>query len=252
MQDNLVSIITPVYNGERFLAQTIESVLVQTYPQWEMIIVNDGSKDGSEAIARSYADRDPRIRVFSQPNGGSASARNHGIREADGRYMVFLDADDCWDRTFLEEQLQFIREKQAKIVCASCRRVDETGREILRPMIVPERMNYYDILKTCSLPCLSTMIDRKDLHDVFFHEELHSLRDDHVLWLSILKQTDYAYGNTRVLASYRLNAQGVTAKKYKVIIPQFMVYYRVEKLGLCRSIYYLAHWAINGYLKYRR
>ncbi len=252
MQDNLVSIITPLYNGERFVRQTIESVLAQTYARWEMIIVNDGSKDNSEQIALSYSEKDSRIRVFSQPNSGSASARNHGISEAAGRYMVFLDADDYWDSTFLEEQLRFMQDKNAKIVCASCRRVDEKGEEILRPLIVPAKVGYKDLLKTCSLPCLTTMIDRKELQNVYFHEELRSLRDDYVLWLSILKQIDYAYGNVRVLASYRLNAQGATAKKYKVILPQFLVYYHIEKLGLCRSIYYLVHWAINGYFKYRR
>ncbi len=252
MQENLVSVITPVYNGERFVGQTIESVLAQTYPHWEMLIVNDGSSDNSETIVCRYANQDPRIRYFYQSNKGSASARNHGLLEAKGRYIVFLDADDYWDSTFLEEQLQFMQEKKAQLVTASCRRVDEQGKEVLRPWIVPARMNYYDTLKTCSLPCLTTMIDRTKLHDVYFHEELHSLRDDYVLWLSLLKQIDYAYGNTRVLASYRLNAQGATARKYKVIIPQFLVYYRIEKLGLCRSIYYWVHWAINGYLKYRR
>lgn len=252
MQDNLVSIITPLYNGERFVRQTIESVLDQTYPRWEMIIVNDGSKDNSEQIALSYAAQNSRIRVFSQPNGGSASARNHGIREATGRYMVFLDADDYWDNTFLEEQLRFMQDKDAKIVCASCRRVNENGEEILRPLIVPAKVGYRDLLKTCSLPCLTTMIDRKELHDVYFHEELRSLRDDYVLWLSLIKQTDYALGNPKVLASYRLSSQAATANKRKMIRPQFLVYYRVEKLGFIRSVYYLAHWAVRGFLKYRR
>ena len=252
MKNNLVSIITPLYNGERFVSQTIESVLAQTYPHWEMIIVNDGSKDHSEAIAQSYAEKDSRIRVFSQSNGGSASARNHGIREAKGRYMVFLDADDYWDHTFLSEQLQFMQEKKAKIVCASCRRVDENDHEVLQPMIVPAKANYHDLLKTCSLPCLTTMIDRQDLCDIFFHEELKSLRDDYVLWLSLIKQTDYAYGNPKVLASYRLSPQAATANKRKMIRPQFLVYYRVEHLGLLRSAYYLAQWAVRGYLKYRK
>lgn len=252
MQDDLVSIITPLYNGERFVRQTIESVLAQTYARWEMIIVNDGSKDNSEQIALSYSERDSRIRVFTQPNRGSASARNHGIREATGRYMVFLDADDYWDRTFLEEQLRFMRNKDAKIVCASCRRVDEEGKEILRPLIVPAKVGYKDLLRTCSLPCLTTMIDRKELYDVYFHEELRSLRDDYVLWLSLIKQTDYAFGNPKVLASYRLSSQAATANKRKMIRPQFLVYYRVEKLGFIRSVYYLAHWAVRGFLKYRR
>ena len=252
MQDNLVSIITPLYNGERFVGQTIESVLAQTYPDWEMLIVNDGSKDNSEQIALDYAAKDNRIRVFSQPNGGSASARNHGIREAQGRYMVFLDSDDYWDKTFLEDQLRFMAEKKGSIVAASCRRVDEQGKEVLRPLIVPAKMNYKDLLKTCNLPCLTTMIDRSKFHNVYFHEELRSLRDDYVLWLSLLKQTDYAYGNKKILANYRLNINGATANKRKMIKPQFLVYYRVEQLGLVRSVYYLVHWAINGFLKYRK
>lgn len=252
MNNNLVSIITPLYNAERYVGQTIESVIAQTYPEWEMIIINDGSKDNSLAVAESYATKDPRIHVFSQPNGGCAAARNHGLREATGRYYAFLDSDDYWDPTFLEEQLAFMAEKNAAIVTCCVRRVDENGIEILRPQIVPERMDYYDILKSCNLPCLATLIDASRLHDIRFREELHNLRDDYALWLSLMKQTDYAYGNQKVLASYRLSANQVTGNKRKVIIPQFMVNYKVEKLGLFRSLYYLAHWAWNGYKKYRK
>ena len=79
MQEDLVSIITPLYNGERFVAQTIESVLAQTYPHWEMIIINDGSKDNSEAIVQKYTEQDARIQLVSQSNAGSAAARNNGI-----------------------------------------------------------------------------------------------------------------------------------------------------------------------------
>lgn len=252
MNNNLVSIITPLYNSERFVGQTIESVLAQTYPHWEMIIVNDGSKDKGADVVRRYAAKDERIKLFEQPNGGCASARNHGLREAQGRYYTFLDSDDYWDPTFLEEQIRFMEEKNAAIVTSCVRRVDEEGREILQPQIVPERMDYYDILKSCNLPCLATVIDASKLHDIRFREELHNLRDDYALWLSLMKQTDYAYGNQKVLANYRISANQVTGNKRKVIIPQFMVNYKVEKLGFFRSLYYLCHWAWNGYKKYRK
>lgn len=252
MNDKLVSIITPLYNGERFIGQTIESVLAQTYPNWEMIIVNDGSKDGGADIVRRYAAQDERIRFFEQPNSGCASARNHGLREANGRFYCFLDSDDYWDPTFLEEQLAFMTEHEAAIVTCSVRRVDENGKEILRPQIVPTKMNYYDILKSCNLPCLATMIDASRLRDIRFREELRNLRDDYALWLSLMKQTDFAYGNQKVLANYRISANQVTGNKRKVIIPQFLVNYKVEKLGLFPSLYYLGHWAWNGYVKYRK
>lgn len=250
--NKLVSIITPLYNGERFVGQTIESVLVQTYPNWEMIIVNDGSEDNGAEIVRRYAEQDKRIKLLEQPNGGCASARNHGLREAQGRYYCFLDSDDYWDPEFLSEQLLFMAEKKAAIVTCSVRRVDENGKAILNPQIVPEKMDYFDILKSCNLPCLATVIDSTRFHDIYFREELRNLRDDYALWLSLMKQTDYAYGNQQVLASYRISSSQVTGNKRKVIIPQFMVNYKVEKLGLCRSLYYLAHWAWNGYMKYRK
>ena len=252
VNNNLVSIITPLYNSERFVGQTIESVLAQTYPHWEMIIVNDGSKDKGPEIVQQYADKDARIRLLNQPNGGCASARNHGLREAKGRYYAFLDSDDYWDPTFLEEQIRVMEEKNTAIVTCCVRRVDEDGKEILQPQIVPERMDYYDILKSCNLPCLATVIDTSKLHDIRFREELHNLRDDYALWLSLMKQTDYAYGNQQVLANYRISANQVTGNKRKVIIPQFMVNYKVEKLGFFRSLYYLCHWAWNGYKKYRK
>lgn len=250
--DKLVSIITPLYNSERFIGQTIESVMAQTYPYWEMLIVNDGSRDESAAIVRRYAKQDTRIRLFEQPNSGCAAARNHGLREAQGRYYVFLDSDDYWDPAFLESQLAFMQAKNAVIVTCSIRRVNEEGQEILRPQIVPERMDYYDILKSCNLPCLATVIDAERLQDIRFREELHNLRDDYALWLSLMKQTDYAYGNPQILANYRLSDQQVTRNKWKMIIPQFRVYYTIEKLGLCRSLYYLVHWAWNGYRKYKK
>lgn len=252
MQDKLVSIITPLYNSERFVAKTIESVLAQTYPHWEMVVVDDGSKDNGPAIVASYAEADSRIRLYHQPNGGCASARNHGLREAHGRYLVFLDSDDYWDSTFLEEQLHFMQAKNARIVTASCRRVNEQGAEILQPQIVPQRMDYYDILKSCNLPCLATVIDSKYLNGIHFREELRNLRDDFVLWLSLLKQTDYAYGNQKVLTNYRITSTAATANKRKMIKPQFLVYYRIERLGLLRSLYYLANWAYYGYMKYRK
>jgi glycosyltransferase involved in cell wall biosynthesis len=250
--DKLVSIITPLYNGERFVAQTIESVLSQTYPHLEMIVVNDGSKDKGADIVRQYAAKDKRIRLYEQPNGGCASARNHGLREAQGRYYCFLDSDDYWDPTFLEEQIRFMTEKDAAIVTGSIRRVDENNKEILQPQIVPARMDYYDILKSCNLPCLATMIDASRLHDIRFREELRNLRDDYALWLSLMKQTDYAYGNQKVLANYRISSNQVTGNKRKMIIPQFLVNYKVERLGLIRSLYYLGCWAWNGYKKYRK
>lgn len=252
MENNLVSIITPIYNGERFVAQTIESVLAQTYTDWEMIIINDGSKDNSEKIVRQYTEQDSRIKLYSQPNGGSAAARNNGIRRAKGRYIALLDADDLWEPFFLESQLELMKKHDALLVYGSHKRIDENGNECLKPFIVPERVTYKDMLKTCSISCLTGLYDTSKYGKVYLHEEFRSLRDDYIYWLEIIKQTGEAWGNQRIIGSYRIFSQSVSSNKKKVVKPQFLVYYKVEKLGIIRSLYYLANWAIFGFLKYRK
>ena len=170
MQEDLVSIITPLYNGERFVAQTIESVLAQTYPHWEMIIINDGSKDNSEAIVQKYTEQDARIQLVSQPNAGSAAARNNGIRRASGRYIALLDADDLWEPFFLESQLHLMQKTGALLVYGSHKRIDDKNQECLTPFYVPEKVTYTDLLKTCSITCLTGLYDTSKYGKVYLND----------------------------------------------------------------------------------
>ena len=236
---------------EDAVEETIQSVLKQTYPNWEMIIVDDGSKDNGPAIVEKYAQADDRVKLLRQSNAGSSAARNNGLRHIQGRFVCFLDSDDFWEPNFLEEQLDFIKAKNSAIVFASYKRINAEGKEILKPFIVPDKVNYSGLLKSCSISCLTAMYDREKTGDVLFNEAMGSLRDDFVFWLSILKRGGYAYGNRNVLASYRVFASSTTGNKKKVMKPQFMVYYKVEKLGLIKSVYYFINWAINGFFKYK-
>lgn len=115
-----------------------------------MIIVDDGSKDDSSDIVEKYVKKDSRIRLIRQPNGGSANARNHGIREATGRYIALLDADDLWLPQFLEKQIEFMKEKKAICVYSSYKRIDENSNEILKTLICRPFVNY----KKCKFPIL--------------------------------------------------------------------------------------------------
>jgi len=252
MENKKVSIITPLYNGERFVARTIESVLKQTYQDWEMIIVNDGSKDRGPDICREYAAKDHRIQVFDQPNGGSAAARNNGIRRATGRYIALLDADDTWMPYFLDSQLELMHEKNAVLVYGSHLRIDENDKEILQPFRVPERVTYRDMLKTCSISCLTGLYDTEPYGKVYLREDFKSLRDDYIFWLEIIKKCGVAYGNQKIIGSYRILGQSTSRNKKKVIKPQFRVYREAEKLGLLPSLYYLACWAWAGFRKYSK
>lgn len=167
MKENLISIITPMYNAENYIGQTIESVLHQTYSEWEMFIINDGSKDNCAEIVKKYAEKDNRIKLINQSNSGASVARNNGITNAQGRYICFLDADDLWEPIFLQEQLSFLKENNAVFVCSAHKRIDKNNQEILKPFIPPKQVNYFDILKTCSISILTVMLDRKEIKDIF-------------------------------------------------------------------------------------
>lgn len=252
MERGLVSIITPMYNGERYVGQTIESVLKQTYPNWEMIVIDDGSKDNGPAVVRGFAEKDTRIQLISQQNAGSAAARNNGIRRAKGQYISLLDADDTWDPNFLESQLRFMKEKNALLVYSSHRRINEDSEEILKPFVVPPETRYTDMLKTSSISCLTGIYDIERFGKVYLREELKSYRDDYIYWLEILKKVGVGYGNKEVIANYRVTKSSTTGNKKKLIVPQFMVLRKVEKLNLVKSIYYTITWAVNGFFKYKK
>ena len=251
MELGLVSIITPCYNGEKYVAQTIESVLAQTYQKWEMIIVDDGSKDASADIIRKYTEQDSRIVLLQQENGGSAAARNNGIRNAKGQYIALLDADDLWEKNFLEEQIRFMKEKNATCVYCSYRCINENGEEILAPVVCKSEITTKDMMVTNYIGCLSGLYDSQKHGKIYLKEELKSLRDDYAYWLDIVKLENKAYGNQKILASYRVFANSTTGNKKKLIKKQYRFYRDYLKLGVFKSFTNLIRWGFMGMKKYK-
>lgn len=255
MEDNLVSIITPMYKGASFVGETIRSVLSQSYDNWEMIIVDDCSPDDGAGIAEvNKYTFDPRVRLIeSKENRGSSGARNIALKSAQGRFIAFLDSDDIWHPNFLEKQITFMKQHEAPLVFSSYRRIDEnTKEELLRPFIVPQKVSYRSLLKTCPIFPSTAIYDTTKTPKIFFNENLGSMRDDYVYWLSMFKDIEFGYGNPEILVDYRMRKSSVTGNKTKVIKPQWNVLYKVEKLGLIPSLYYLLSWACISYFKYRR
>lgn len=250
MKEGLVSIITPVYNGEKYISETIESVIKQTYLDWEMIVVDDGSKDGSAAIVRRYAEKESRITLLQQPNGGSASARNNGIRYANGQYIALLDSDDLWNPDFLKSQLALMKEKNTICVHGSYKRINENSEEILKAWKAKKEVTYKQIQMTNHIACLTGLYDTSKFGKIYLKEELRSIRDDYAYWLDVVKLAGVSYGNQDVLASYRVISSSTTGKKKKLIRAQFYFYYHYQRLGLFKSILYTMYWGILGVLKF--
>jgi len=251
IKSGLVSIITPLYNGEKYIAETIESVISQTYTNWEMIIINDGSTDSSVSVVEKYLG-DSRICLSQQENMGSAVARNNGIRQAQGQYIALLDSDDLWETHFLDSQINFLKEKNATLVYSSYKRINEQSEEILTPLIARSSVTYNQMLVTNFIGCLTCLYDRTKYGKIYLREELKSLRDDYAYWLDIIKLCGIAYGNQAVLAKYRVISSSTTGKKKKLIKAQFNFYNKYLGLGYFRSVIRLFYWGIWGIIKFNR
>lgn len=250
MIKGLVSIITPCFNGEKYLAETIESVLAQTYNNWEMIIVDDGSKDLSASIAKEYADKDPRIKVILQENAGSAAARNHGIRECKGQYIALLDADDIWLPTFLEKQIFFMKRKRAVCVTCGYGRIDANSKDILHPLIPKPIIRVKDMEVMNRIGCLTGLYNRRKYGKIYLREELKSVRDDYAYWMDIVRLTGRAYGNQEVLAKYRILDTSTTGNKKKLIKKQYQFQRKYLKKNPISAAMNVVRWGIAGLKKY--
>jgi len=243
----LVSIITPSYNAEKYLARTIESVLGQTFQDWEMIIVDDQSPDNANQLIEQYCQQDGRIKLLHlEKNSGAAVARNTAIEAAKGRYIAFLDSDDLWLPDKLEKQVQFMLDQDIAFSFSAYEKIDETGN-VFGTVGVPKKTGYHDLLKTCSIGCLTAMYDVEKLGKVYM--PANTKREDFATWLAILKQVDYAYGMPDVLAQYRVYASQSSAKKAKMAKENWRLYRDIEQLGVFKSAYYFAHYAVRGVLR---
>ena len=248
MNSKLVSIITPSYNSEKFISETIKSVLNQTYKNWEMLITDDGSTDNSYEIINKICEKDSRIKLFSIKNAGPAVARNNSIKHAKGKYVAFLDSDDLWFSEFLSKSINCISKSEG-FVFSSYKRCNEiTLKEQYKDFIVPKKVTYMDILKTNSISCLTAFIDIEKLGKEYMPEVLY--RQDMGLWLKYLKKINYAKGIKETLAIYRIRDNSHSRNKKKLLKPQWYFYRHVENLSLVTSVYLMIVWGYRGFKKY--
>lgn len=246
----LVSIITPSYNSEKFISETIQSVQNQTYQNWEMIIVDDCSTDRTVTIVNEILRNEPRIKFFSlSKNQGPAKARNIAIQNAQGNYMTFLDADDIWFTDFIQNSINTINKTGIHFVFSSYRRSNENLEFVYSDFIVPEKVSYEDILKTNSISCLTAFIDIKKLGKKTMPEIRK--RQDMGLWLKYLKEIPFAYGIKEPKAIYRIRKNSLSRNKKNLLKYQWQFYREVEELSFFQSVYYMLHWMYRGFIKYR-
>lgn len=245
--NNLVSIITPSFNSSNFIKKTIESVINQSYNNWELIIVDDCSSDDSCLIINEFVQLDPRIKLIKlEKNSGAAVARNMGIDAANGRFIAFLDSDDTWLPEKLSEQVSFMIKNDYVLTYTQYHQVDENGN-LLKHLNFPLKVNYHELLKTCVIGCLTVMYDTDKIGKIYF--PLIRKRQDFALWLKILKIVPYAYCLPLDLASYTVRKDSISSNKLKAAQYNWYLYRNIEELNFFKSLYYFSHYAIRGIIR---
>lgn len=247
--NDLVSIITPCYNSSKYIEETIQSVLNQSYSNWEWWIVDDGSKDHSVEIIQKF--KDPRIHLIAlEKNVGAAEARNIGIRNANGRFITFIDSDDVWLEHFLNTSVSFLVQNNEELVYASYKRHDEDLKPLLDDFVAEDNIDYKRILFNCPIPMLTSMYDSKRIGKIEIPEV--DMREDYAMWIEILKKIPKARAIQTPLAIYRIRETSYSRNKIKILTKQFSVYYQYLNLSLFQSTYYTFHWVLNGMKKYEK
>lgn len=234
-QEYLVSVITPAYNCAEYIEECIESVLNQTYKNWEMLIVNDKSTDNTQSIVESYVKKNSRIKLFNQEkNAGAAAARNKALELSQGRFVAFLDSDDAWKPNKLERQLEFMLENKYGFTFTSYEIMSVKPLDKKKIFRVPEKINYNQYLRNTIIGNLTVIMDKELLGEI--RVEVGYL-EDVLTWMKYLRQGHIAYGLDENLAMYRVTESSVSSNKFKNAKRYFWCLREKQKLSLIKSIY---------------
>lgn len=245
---DLVSIIMPVFNSERYVEEAINSVLAQTYTFWELLVIDDNSTDCSVSLIKKFVEKDQRIQLLRNDNstGLPATPRNMGIRKARGRFIAFLDSDDIWLPDKLEKQLVLFDDPKTAIVYSDYEKISEEGVRAGRIFKAPSYVDYKCLLKGNVIGNLTGIYDTSKVGKIYFKTIHH---EDYAMWLAILKQNYIARNTETITALYRVRRRSVSSQKFRLLFWQWHIYTKVEKINVFKSMYYYVNYAYRAFYK---
>jgi glycosyltransferase involved in cell wall biosynthesis len=231
----LVSIITPTFNAEKYIRATLQSVLNQSYQNWEMILVDDGSTDKTVKIIEDFAGKDNRIKLFKlTKNSGNGFARNVALEKAAGKYIAYLDADDLWFPMKLEKQIQFLKANNLPFTFSFYDCIDEDGNSLNRRVEAPLNLTYSQLFFCNYIGNLTAIYDAEYFGKIII--EATQKRQDWRLWLTILKQIKETKPVPEPLAFYRIRKDSISSSKFKLIKHNFGVYRDFHGFNFVHSV----------------
>ena len=251
ISEPLISIVMPCYNAEKFIARTIKTVIYQTYKNWELIIVDDVSDDGSFKIAEEFAKNETRIKLFKlKQKGFTHGARNFATDQAEGDYIAFLDSDDLWLKNKLEVQINFMLKNNCKMSISNNYMMDFNGEIFEKPYINPEITTYDSLMiKKSAIHFSSVMYSVKDLGKHYFQEKEP---EDYMFCLELLKITPQALNVNKILTVYRIsNPLSNSGKKLSYARKTWKLYRSMKNINFIRACWSFLNYAVRGILRYR-
>ncbi|WP_035415859.1 glycosyltransferase family 2 protein [Ferrimonas kyonanensis] len=236
---DLVSIITPLYNSKKYLLDTYNSIRAQSYSNWEWLVTDDRSNDGSFELICELAKKDPRIKVHrNEVNSGAAVSRNRCIENSKGRYLAFLDSDDLWLPCKLKVQIDFMRQNNTELCYMDYGFIDEDGNKKDKVRTTPDSVDYIQLLRENIIGCLTVIYDTKRLGKVFM--PLIRKRQDYGLWLQILKVIEKADRCPGVHSLYRQRKNSVSSNKFEMVKYNFCLFREHQGMGTIRASYWVS------------
>lgn len=246
--NDLVSIIIPIYNSTNYLEDTLKSVVNQTYKNYEAILIDDGSTDNSMKIAYKFAEKNKKIKIIKVEHQGVSNARNIGIKSANGRYLTFLDSDDVWLPNKLEEQIKFIKENNYEFVYCNFIYMSDNGKKFSKEIKTGNMLNYKKALKDIRILTITAMIDLERIPKELCYMP-NTMDEDIATWWKILRNGYVAHGQDKVLAFYRKTKNSRSSKKYITAYYRWKLYRQNENLSLLISINCFIQYVINALKK---
>lgn len=244
-----VSVIIPVYNAEKYIENTINSVVKQNYDDYEVILVDDCSKDNSADIIKRIQNDNSRIVYIRQDrNHGAAVARNTAITKAKGRYIAFLDVDDEWCEGKLQKQLAFMSSKNAAISCTALDTMDENGKLLSSVRNVKEKIDYNFLLHNTMIATSTVIVDRNLTGD--FLMPLRRGGQDYATWLMLMRNGIVCYGLNEILSHYRISSNSLSSNKLKSIRQVWVIQTQNEKINPIKAIFNVSGFIINAFIKH--
>ena len=248
--NDLVSVIMPSYNTAGYIGQSIQSVIEQTYPNWELIIVDDCSTDNTDEIVLSFDDKRI-IYLKNEMNGGAAISRNRALREAKGRWIAFLDSDDLWIPEKLEKQISFMEENNYSFSYTNYEEIDENGNKTGVKVTGPKRITKHGMYNYCWPGCLTVMYDVEKVGLIQIEDIKKN--NDYAMWLQVCKKAD-CYLLDENLARYRRGRTGSISTNNIVAMVgwHYKLFKKIECRSALSSIFATGNNIIWGYYKKKR